>query len=178
MNIEKKYYTVQDTETLKLMYQHIEDSEIIAIDTETTSLNMRKGKIVGWSISGAEGKANLESLAHDPREHAHPQPERVHAAVLHELRFVQERPAAVGLENGLPQVPESNAAKQELVRHEHLARHRAQQARVHRHRSRRGSLISFQIPAMGISGTKIDPCRQHVHPFAPAHIESVCLGKD
>ena len=55
MNIEKKYYTVQDTETLKLMYQHIEDSEIIAIDTETTSLNMRKGKIVGWSISGAEG---------------------------------------------------------------------------------------------------------------------------
>ena len=55
MNIEKKYYTVQDTETLKLMYQHIQESEVIAVDTETTSLNMRSGKIVGWSISGAEG---------------------------------------------------------------------------------------------------------------------------
>jgi DNA polymerase I-like protein with 3'-5' exonuclease and polymerase domains len=55
MNIEKKYYTVQDTETLKLMYQHIQESEVIAVDTETTSLNMRSGKIVGWSISGEEG---------------------------------------------------------------------------------------------------------------------------
>jgi len=55
MQIEKKYYTVQDSETLKLMFQHINESDIIAIDTETTSLNMRKGKIVGWSISGAEG---------------------------------------------------------------------------------------------------------------------------
>ena len=55
MQIEKKYYTVQDSETLKLMFKHIEESEVIAIDTETTSLNMRKGKIVGWAISGAEG---------------------------------------------------------------------------------------------------------------------------
>jgi DNA polymerase I-like protein with 3'-5' exonuclease and polymerase domains len=55
MQIEKKYYTVQDSETLKLMFQHIQESEVIAVDTETTSLNMRKGKIVGWSISGDEG---------------------------------------------------------------------------------------------------------------------------
>jgi DNA polymerase I-like protein with 3'-5' exonuclease and polymerase domains len=55
MQIEKKYYTVQDTETLKLMFQHIQESDIIAVDTETDSLNMRKGKIVGWSISGDEG---------------------------------------------------------------------------------------------------------------------------
>ena len=55
MKIEKKYYTVQDSETLKLMFQHIQESDTIAVDTETTSLNMRKGKIVGWSISGAEG---------------------------------------------------------------------------------------------------------------------------
>ena len=55
MQLEKKYYTVQDSDTLKLMFQHIKESEIIAIDTETTSLNMRKGKVVGWSISGAEG---------------------------------------------------------------------------------------------------------------------------
>ncbi len=54
-NLQKKYYTVQDSETLKLMFQHIQESDVIAVDTETTSLNMRSGKIVGWSISGAEG---------------------------------------------------------------------------------------------------------------------------
>src|SRR6056300_1690393 len=54
-NLEKKYYTVQDSETLKLMLQHIEESDILAVDTETTSLNSRTGKIVGWSISGDEG---------------------------------------------------------------------------------------------------------------------------
>lgn len=53
--VEKKYYTVQDSDTLKLMFQHIQESDIIAVDTETDSLNMRKGKIVGWSISGQEG---------------------------------------------------------------------------------------------------------------------------
>lgn len=55
MQLEKKYYTVQDSETLKLMYQHIKESEVIAVDTETTGLNPRKGKIVGWSLSGDEG---------------------------------------------------------------------------------------------------------------------------
>jgi len=55
MNIEKKYYTVQDSETLKLMFQHIQESEVIAVDTETSGLNPRKNKIVGWSLSGDEG---------------------------------------------------------------------------------------------------------------------------
>ena len=55
MNIEKKYYTVQDSETLKLMFQHIQESDVIAVDTETSGLNPRKDKIVGWSISGDEG---------------------------------------------------------------------------------------------------------------------------
>ena len=55
MGIEKKYYTVQDSETLKLMFQHIQESEVIAVDTETTGLNPRKDKIIGWSISGDEG---------------------------------------------------------------------------------------------------------------------------
>ena len=54
-NLEKKYYTVQDKETLKLLHQHIIDSEVIAVDTETTGLNPRKDKIVGWSVSGDEG---------------------------------------------------------------------------------------------------------------------------
>ena len=55
MNIEKKYYTVQDSETLKLMFQHIQESDTIAVDTETSGLNPRKNKVVGWSLSGAEG---------------------------------------------------------------------------------------------------------------------------
>jgi len=55
MNIEKKYYTVQDSKTLKLMFQHIQESDVIAVDTETSGLNPRKNKIVGWSLSGDEG---------------------------------------------------------------------------------------------------------------------------
>lgn len=55
MQLEKKYYTVQDKETLNLLFQHIKESDIIAVDTETTGLNPRKDKIVGWSVSGDEG---------------------------------------------------------------------------------------------------------------------------
>ena len=55
MQLEKKYYTVQDEDTLKLLHQHILDSDVIAVDTETTGLNPRKDKIVGWSVSGDEG---------------------------------------------------------------------------------------------------------------------------
>ena len=55
MQLEKKYYTVQDKETLELLFQHIQDSDTIAVDTETTGLNPRKNKIIGWSVSGAEG---------------------------------------------------------------------------------------------------------------------------
>jgi DNA polymerase I-like protein with 3'-5' exonuclease and polymerase domains len=55
MQLEKKYYTVQDKETLKLLHQHITESDTIAVDTETTGLNPRKNKIIGWSVSGDEG---------------------------------------------------------------------------------------------------------------------------
>ena len=55
MQLEKKYYTVQDETTLKLLHQHILNSEVIAVDTETSGLNPRKDKIVGWSVSGEEG---------------------------------------------------------------------------------------------------------------------------
>ena len=37
------------------MIQHIKESDVIAVDTETSGLNPRKDKIVGWSLSGAEG---------------------------------------------------------------------------------------------------------------------------
>jgi DNA polymerase I-like protein with 3'-5' exonuclease and polymerase domains len=53
--IEKKYYTVTDRATLELLVQHIKESDTIAFDTETNSLNPRKGKIIGFSVSGEEG---------------------------------------------------------------------------------------------------------------------------
>lgn len=53
--VEKKYYLVQSRETLQLLFDHIQSSDIVALDTETDSLNMRKGSIIGWSISGKEG---------------------------------------------------------------------------------------------------------------------------
>ena len=55
MQLEKKYYTVTDKETLQLLFDHIDSCDTLAVDTETTGLNPRKDKIVGWSVSGAEG---------------------------------------------------------------------------------------------------------------------------
>ena len=55
MQIEKKYYTVDSIETVNLLIEHINQSDVIAYDTETNSLNPRKGSIVGWSVSGDEG---------------------------------------------------------------------------------------------------------------------------
>lgn len=55
MQIEKKYYHVDSIEMVNLLIEHINNSEVIAYDTETDSLNVRKGSIVGWSVSGDEG---------------------------------------------------------------------------------------------------------------------------
>lgn len=55
MQIEKKYYTVDSIDIVNILLEHIQHSDVIAYDTETTSLNPRKGEIVGWSISGDEG---------------------------------------------------------------------------------------------------------------------------
>ena len=55
MQIEKEYYTVTDKESVNLLIQHINESDVIAYDTETNSLNMRKGKIIGFSVSGDIG---------------------------------------------------------------------------------------------------------------------------
>ena len=55
MVIEKKYYKVDSKELVDLLIQHINEKEILAYDTETTSLNTRKGKIIGFSVSGEEG---------------------------------------------------------------------------------------------------------------------------
>ena len=53
---EKSYVTVNSKETFKELVQHINDSELVAYDTETNSLNPRKGLIIGFSVSGEIGK--------------------------------------------------------------------------------------------------------------------------
>jgi len=53
---QKSYVTVNDKETLKQLVQHIRENEFVAFDTETDSLNPRKGRIIGFSVSGEIGK--------------------------------------------------------------------------------------------------------------------------
>lgn len=55
MVLEKKYYTVQDKETVNLLLEHIDQYDVLALDTETDSLNPRKAKVVGWSLCGEPG---------------------------------------------------------------------------------------------------------------------------
>jgi DNA polymerase I-like protein with 3'-5' exonuclease and polymerase domains len=53
--IEKKYVTVTTRETFEDMVRHVNEHDVIAFDTETNSLNPRKGSIIGFSVSGKEG---------------------------------------------------------------------------------------------------------------------------
>lgn len=53
--INKKYIKVSTRQDLSDMINHIKENEIIALDTETNSLNPRKGKIIGFSISAQIG---------------------------------------------------------------------------------------------------------------------------
>ena len=53
---EKSYVTVNSKETFKELVEHINSSELVAYDTETNSLNPRKGLIIGFSVSGEIGK--------------------------------------------------------------------------------------------------------------------------
>jgi DNA polymerase I len=53
---EKSYVTIDSKETLKELIDHINNSELVAYDTETNSLNPRKGSIIGFSVSGEIGK--------------------------------------------------------------------------------------------------------------------------
>lgn len=54
--MNKSYVTVNSIETLKELIEHIKSCDIIAFDTETNSLNPRKGSIIGFSVSGEVGK--------------------------------------------------------------------------------------------------------------------------
>lgn len=53
---EKIYVTVNSLETYQQLLEHIRKSELVAYDTETNSLNPRKGVIIGFSVSGDIGK--------------------------------------------------------------------------------------------------------------------------
>jgi DNA polymerase I-like protein with 3'-5' exonuclease and polymerase domains len=52
---EKSYVLVDNLDKLKAMISEIKSSDLIAFDTETNSLNPRKGKIIGFSISTQPG---------------------------------------------------------------------------------------------------------------------------
>lgn len=54
--MNKSYVTVDSISKLKDLIEHIKSCDIIAFDTETNSLNPRKGKIIGFSVSGEVGK--------------------------------------------------------------------------------------------------------------------------
>ena len=53
--MNKSYVTVDSETKVKEMLKYIIDSDVVAVDTETNSLNPRKGKIIGWSVSATEG---------------------------------------------------------------------------------------------------------------------------
>jgi len=54
--MNKSYVTVRSLDTLKEMVDHIKSHDLISFDTETNSLNPRKGKIIGFSVSAEVGK--------------------------------------------------------------------------------------------------------------------------
>lgn len=56
-SIVKNYTTVDTVSTVNLLLEHIGKYEVLAIDTETTGLNVRKESIIGWSICGLPGES-------------------------------------------------------------------------------------------------------------------------
>ena len=48
--VDKDYVVVKTDAELDAMIEHIRESEIIAYDTETTGLNVRKDKVIGLSV--------------------------------------------------------------------------------------------------------------------------------
>ncbi len=57
MQVSKSYVTVNDVDTLKQLVNHIKESDLIAFDTETDSLNPRKARVIGFSVCGKVGES-------------------------------------------------------------------------------------------------------------------------
>ena len=53
--MEKSYVLVDTLDKIRDMIEHIKDKEIVSFDIETNSLNPRKGKIIGFSVSAEVG---------------------------------------------------------------------------------------------------------------------------
>ena len=59
------YTTILDREAFDLWLNKLEQAELFAFDTETTSLNYMQAELVGMSFSVAEGEAAYLPVAHD-----------------------------------------------------------------------------------------------------------------
>lgn len=59
-----KYSCVQDEAALRDVVQKLESSKILAVDTETTSLQTHRAKLVGISLSGHSGEAYYVPVGH------------------------------------------------------------------------------------------------------------------
>lgn len=59
------YHTILDEQTLNQWLQKLEQADLIAVDTETTSLNYMQAEIVGLSFAIKSGEAIYIPLAHD-----------------------------------------------------------------------------------------------------------------
>lgn len=53
----KNYTVVRTVEEVERLVDHIQSHDIIAYDTEATSLNVRKGKVIGFSVCGLIGES-------------------------------------------------------------------------------------------------------------------------
>jgi len=63
--IESSYATILTDQHFKQWLERLENAELIAFDTETTSLDYSKAEIVGVSFAVTPGKAAYVPLAHD-----------------------------------------------------------------------------------------------------------------
>ncbi|MGR0279193.1 DNA polymerase I [Marinomonas dokdonensis] len=64
-NIEIEYDTILDKESFAAWLKTIQEAELVAFDTETTSLNYMVAELVGVSFSVSAGKAAYVPFAHD-----------------------------------------------------------------------------------------------------------------
>lgn len=64
-NIDVDYDTVLDQDSFHAWLKTIQDADLVAFDTETTSLNYMAAELVGLSVSVEVGKAAYIPVAHD-----------------------------------------------------------------------------------------------------------------
>jgi len=82
---------VDDEQTLKRLVKTLEEAELIAVDTETTSLSCHDADIVGLSFSVRSGEGWYVPIAHRPADMLAPAPKQLPAEkVLGTLRPILE----------------------------------------------------------------------------------------